>query len=95
MLISPTTFYSENLKYQNDLKDFDMYFKGELTNLEYNDIKKYIDTLQDKTSTTISHYITVISSFFSFLVSEEVISNNPCENIATPKIVKKLPKTGY
>ena len=77
--------------YLNDLKDFDLYFKGELICLTYDDIKKYIDTLQDKTSTTISHYITVISSFYSFLVGENEITNNPCENIATPKIVKKLP----
>ncbi len=77
--------------YFNDLKDFDMYFKGELVNLSYDDIKKYIDTLEEKTSTTISHYITVINSFYSFLVSENEISSNPCENIATPKIVKKLP----
>lgn len=77
--------------YLNDLKDFDMYFKGEILNVSYDDIKKYIDTLQDKTSTTISHYITVISSLYSFLIGEELITNNPCENIATPKIVKKLP----
>ena len=77
--------------YLNDLKDFDLYFKGELIGLTYDDIKKYIDTLQDKTSTTISHYITVISSFYSFLVGENELTNNPCENIATPKIVKKLP----
>lgn len=77
--------------YLNDLKDFDIYFKGELLNLSYDDIKKYIDTLQDKTSTTISHYITVIGSFYSFLIGENLISNNPCENVATPKIVKKLP----
>ena len=77
--------------YLNDLKGFDMYFKGNLIELNYDDIKKYIESLQEKTSTTISHYVTVINSFYSFLISEEVINNNPCENIATPKVVKKLP----
>ncbi len=77
--------------YLNDLKDFDTYFKGNLISLSYDDIKKYIESLQEKTSTTISHYVTVINSFYSFLISEEVINNNPCENIATPKVVKKLP----
>ena len=77
--------------YTNDLKDFDKYFKGELLNLSYDDIKKYIDTLHDKNSRTMSHYITVINSFYSFLISENIISNNPCENIVSPKIAKKLP----
>jgi len=77
--------------YLNDLKDFDMYFNGNLLNLSYDNIKKYIDTLQDKTSTTISHYLTVINSFYEFLISEELITSNPCENIATPKVNKKLP----
>ena len=77
--------------YLNDLKDFDMYFNGDLLNLSYDNIKKYINTLQDKTSTTISHYLTVINSFYEFLISEELIISNPCENIATPKVNKKLP----
>lgn len=77
--------------YLNDLKDFDLYFKGEILNLSYDDIKKYIDTLQDKTSTTISHYISVINSFYLFLLGDQLITSNPCENIATPKIAKKLP----
>ena len=77
--------------YLNDLKDYDNYFKGKIIDISYEDVKKYLDTLQKKTNTTISHYITVINSFYSFLISENEISSNPCENIANPKIIKKLP----
>lgn len=77
--------------YTNDLKDFDMYFKGDLLKLKYNDIQKYVATLQEKNSRTVSHYITVITSFYEFLVSDDIIKENPCDNIASPKIAKKLP----
>lgn len=77
--------------YFNDLKDFDLFFKGDLLKLKYDDLKKYIATLQDKNSRTISHYITVINSFYSFLVNDSIISDNPCNNLASPKLSKKLP----
>ena len=77
--------------YRNDLKDFDLYFNGILDNLEYKDIQKYIASLQEKNTRTISHYITVINSFYGFLVNDGFITNNPCDNIASPKVQKKLP----
>ncbi len=77
--------------YTNDLKDFDIYFKGNVKCLEYKNIQDYIATLQEKNTRTISHYITVITSFYNFLVSDNYINENPCDNIASPKIAKKLP----
>lgn len=77
--------------YLNDLKDFDTYFKGKLISLNYEDLKKYIATIQDKNTRTISHYITVINSFYDFLISDGLLTVNPCDNIASPKIPKKLP----
>lgn len=83
---------SNTLKsYKNDLKNFDSYFKGRLLELTYDDLVKYIASLQDKDSRTVSHYITVIHSFYDFLLEEEQIKENPCENIVSPKIPKKLP----
>lgn len=77
--------------YFNDLKNFDLFFKGKLNNLVYEDMRKYIDSLQDKDSRTISHYITVINSFYTFLVNDGYITENPCANLAAPKLPKKLP----
>ena len=77
--------------YFNDLKEFDIYFKGNLKNLKYRDIQDYIATLQDKNSRTVAHYITVINSFYSFLLSDGIIKDNPCTNIASPKLSRKLP----
>ncbi len=77
--------------YQNDLKDFDIYFKKNLKNLSYKDIQKYLSSIQDKNTKTISHHITVINSFYSFLVNDEIITENPCSNIKSPKLPKTLP----
>ena len=77
--------------YLNDLKDFDMYFKGNVLNLKYDDIQKYISSLNDRTARTVSHYLTVINSFYVFLMNENIINYNPCRNIASPKVPRKLP----
>ena len=83
---------SNTLKsYLNDLKDFDLYFNGNLEKIDFHDLQKYISSLKDKNAKTVAHYITVINSFYTFLVNENVINENPCLNISSPKIPKKLP----
>ncbi len=77
--------------YSNDLKDFDMYFGGDLQNLSFSDIKKYLVSLSNESARTVSHYLTVINSFYQFLVNDGVIKENPCNNIQAPKLPKKLP----
>ena len=79
------------LSYTNDLKDFDMYFQGKLKDLKYQDIVKYLDTIQQLNTRSISHHITVINSFYSFLLNDGVLLENPCANVASPKIPKRLP----
>ena len=77
--------------YLNDLKDFDMFFGGDLVNLSFSDIKKYLLSLKDESARTVAHYLTVINSFYQFLVNDGVIKENPCNNIQAPKLPKKLP----
>ncbi len=77
--------------YFNDLKDFDLFFNGNIKNLKYDDLQKYLTSLNNLTAKSIAHYITVINSFYLFLVNENIISENPCSNITSPKIPKKLP----
>ncbi len=77
--------------YRNDLKSLDLYFHGDLKSLTYNNLQKYISTIQDLNTRSVAHHITVINSFYNFLLNEEIITINPCINIASPKIPKKLP----
>ena len=77
--------------YTNDLKDFDIYFGNEIRDLSFNDIKKYLLSLKNDSARTVAHYLTVINSFYDFLVNEGIIKENPCNNIQAPKLPKKLP----
>lgn len=84
---------SENTiaSYKNDLKSLDSYFKDKLLNVSYSDLQKYLSTLKDLNARSVAHHITVINSFYNFLLDEEIIKENPCLNLTSPKIPKKLP----
>lgn len=86
---------SENTinSYKNDLDCFKDFFKKDLTKINLDDMHKYLDHLnkENKKATTVAHNITVINSFYSFLINENIIATNPCTNIISPKLVKKLP----
>lgn len=77
--------------YKNDLKSLDLYFNGNLKSINYNDLQKYISSIQNLNTRSIAHHITVINSFYNFLLSDGFIIENPCINIVSPKIPKKLP----
>ena len=86
---------SENTinSYKNDLDCFKDFFKKDLTKINLDDMHKYLNHLnkENKKATTVAHNITVINSFYSFLISENIIATNPCTNIISPKLAKKLP----
>ena len=84
---------SENTikSYYQNLKQLDIYYNGNIKDLTYNDILNFIHSIDDKKARSVAHYITVLNSFYSFLVNEKIINENPCSNIASPKLPKKLP----
>ena len=43
-------------------------------------------------SATVSRNVSTIKSFFLYLLREQIIKNDPAENLKAPKIVKKTPK---
>lgn len=45
----------------------------------------------DLNSKSKAHYLTVINSYYNFLVREKVIEKNPVSSIKMPKLDKKLP----
>ena len=77
--------------YAYDLKRFDIFFKGDLLKLKYEDMQRYLESIAYLTSRSVAHHVTVLTSFYNFLIDEKVIDKNPCENIVCAKIPKKLP----
>lgn len=89
---------SNNTKdaYQNDLYDFCHFLHNKKINsISTNDIKKYINHLNDimDKDKTIARKIVSIRTFFDYLMKNNIIDINPCEKIESIKLKKTLPKT--
>ena len=92
--------YSE-LTVTGYLKDLDLFLeflnengKKKYSEIEYDDIRKYINYLYNLkyTNKTISRNISSLRSFFKYLKNNNIIENNPMLLICNPKLEKKLPK---
>lgn len=87
--------YSNNTidSYMYELKEYQIYFKNNsLLNITTNDLKQYIQkSTKNIKTTSISHKITVIKSFYNFLLDDELINKNPCMSLKMPKKDKLLP----
>ena len=66
--------FGEN--YQNDLNDLSSYFNNSIIQLKHYDIQKYLSSIQHLNTRSIAHHITVINSFYTFLVEENIIKDN-------------------
>lgn len=78
--------------YLYDLKELATFYNKNIAYLKREDIQEYLRKLVNKKARTKAHYLTVFNSFYSFLVKENIIAINPCENIKMPKLEKKLPE---
>lgn len=56
------------------------------------DIENFLKFVSDRGSATRSHYLTVLKSYYQFLIQEEKLEKNPCELISSPITTKKLPQ---
>ena len=77
--------------YFYDLKRFDLYFKGNVLDLSYDELQRYLSSVKDLKARSLAHHITVLTSFYNFLKKKKIITNNPCENIINAKVPKNLP----
>ncbi len=87
--------YSNNTidSYMYELKLFQMYFKNQnILDITTDNIKNYIqkETKNIKV-TSITHKITVLKSFYNFLVSDGLLAKSPCISLKMPKKDKLLP----
>ncbi len=87
--------YSENTikTYRYALKNFKNYIKKDYLKITKKDIVSYLEYEQKsgKEAKSIAHSLTVIRNFYKYLEIEQIIKNNPTDNITMPKIKKTLP----
>ncbi|MCL4115944.1 UNVERIFIED_CONTAM: hypothetical protein GTU68_032762 [Idotea baltica] len=58
-------------------------------------VRSWIASLvnEGKSATSVRRKLSTLKSFFKYQQQQGIIENNPANNIATPKIPKRLPKT--
>lgn len=87
--------YSHNTieSYMYELKEFETYFKNQnLSTLTTANLKEFIQNNGlNKEATSRAHKVTVVKSFYNFLVSDGIIPKNPSTTIKMPKKDKLLP----
>ncbi len=92
---SPNTI----LGYQKDLALFgDYYLREEEISLKIDEVTRFhirefmADGIRRKlTPATTARRLSALRAFFSYLVQEEGLSNNPAQSVSSPKIPKNLP----
>ena len=67
------------------------YLNKDLINATRDDIKNFFDNF-DGDIKTKAHYLTVLNSFYKYLLFMGKCSINPCDGIKHPKLSKKLPE---
>lgn len=83
--------------YENDLDIYIEFLKEKnKTNVEEitsDDIKDFLKIRNEEEATTIAHNLTVIKSFHTYLLKENIVNKNVSEFIERPKLRKSLPKS--
>ena len=78
--------------YRDNLNKFNEYFKEKnILSLSTDEIRDFLYQ-DDINARTRAHYLTVINSFYKFLLSNEIIKSIPTETIKLPRLDKKLPE---
>ena len=89
--------YNTILSYQMDLDKFSAFLeKGQLAivDVDRSVVIDFLNSLHRRglDSRSISRALVTLRNFFQFLVFEETLNKNPCEDIESPKVWKSLPK---
>lgn len=84
--------------YHTEIKKYLEYFKQNKINIKdikYDHIKNYLNNIKEKniSDRSLAHNISVIKTFYKFLLIEKIITINPSEFLELPKLRKKLPNT--
>ena len=97
--------FSENTKlaYQNDLHQLSSFLEEEAAKrgtippwaaFDHDSMLRYLLELKERkyAPTTIARKVAAVKSFYSFLVAEGMIRENPTRDMPSPKVGKSLPR---
>ena len=82
--------------YRTEIKGYLDFFKEKnikVKDIRNSDIKEYLAYIKkgETSERTLAHNVSVIRTFYKFLLTQKVIEGNPTEFLELPKLRKKLP----
>lgn len=86
--------YSEHtiLSYNNDLDKFIKYLDNkDVLKVSTKDIENYLNSLNNIKDVSLAHTISVLRSFYTYLIKTGLIASSPIEAIKQPKLGVHLP----
>lgn len=95
--------YSDNTiaAYKNDLSQFMRYVEAEHENVNrWRDVTRqvvrdYVRYMKDQpyASSSVARKVAAIKSFFHYLAEREIVQSDPTEDVDSPRVKKRLPRT--
>ena len=79
--------------YRIELGLFTKYCKKAVAQVTTSDIRNYLASLDGIMNSTVGKKLSVLKSFFGWLVREEVLLRDPTAKVKLPKKAKRLPKS--
>lgn len=84
--------------YRTETKKYLDFFKEkqiDINNIKNNDIKEYLKFIKSEniSDRSMAHNVSVIRTFYKFLLIEKIVNINPSEFLELPKLKKSLPTT--
>lgn len=79
--------------YRIELGLFSAYCKKAVAQVTTSDIRNYLASLEGIMTSTLGKKLSVLKSFFGWLVREEVLLRDPTSKVKLPKKAKRLPKS--
>lgn len=78
--------------YKMELNLFIKHTSKAVVQIQTPDIRNYLASLEGVQTSTLGKKLTVLKSFFSWMVREEILLRDPTAKIKTPKKKKRIPK---
>lgn len=78
--------------YRVELALFTKHVKKKANDVTTNDVRMYLSKWNKLKTSSLSKRISILKSFFGWLLNEEIITKDPAHKIKTPKKEKRLPK---
>lgn len=78
--------------YRGELKRFSEHCPKAVSQVTTSEIRGYLTSLEGIMMSTVGAKLSMLKSFFSWLVQEEIILRDPTAKVKSPKTPKRLPK---